>query len=101
NPSSVGAGGFEPPTFWSQTRRATGLRYAPLLLPASNLTRPPPPSKRQGVQGCVQERSCLTLAEFPPTLDHGQHSVRVRLLVALLQCRHILPATCSGHVYVG
>ena len=25
----VGARGFEPPTFWSQTRRATKLRYAP------------------------------------------------------------------------
>ena len=25
----VGAGGFEPPAFWSQTRRATKLRYAP------------------------------------------------------------------------
>ena len=25
----VGAVGFEPTTFWSQTRRATGLRYAP------------------------------------------------------------------------
>src|SRR5438445_10227367 len=28
--SEVGAGGFEPGTFWSQTRRATGLRYAPM-----------------------------------------------------------------------
>ena len=27
----VGARGFEPPTSWSQTRRATGLRYAPTL----------------------------------------------------------------------
>jgi hypothetical protein len=26
----VGAAGFEPATFWSQTRRATRLRYAPL-----------------------------------------------------------------------
>src|SRR5690348_568709 len=26
---TVGAPGFEPGTFWSQTRRATGLRYAP------------------------------------------------------------------------
>jgi hypothetical protein len=25
----VGARGFEPPTSWSQTRRATELRYAP------------------------------------------------------------------------
>ncbi len=25
----VGARGFEPPTSWSQTRRATRLRYAP------------------------------------------------------------------------
>ena len=25
----VGAGGFEPPTFWSQTRRAAKLRHAP------------------------------------------------------------------------
>ena len=27
----VGAIGFEPTTSWSQTRRATGLRYAPKL----------------------------------------------------------------------
>ena len=27
--SFVGARGFEPPTLWSQTRCATGLRYAP------------------------------------------------------------------------
>ena len=26
----VGAAGFEPATFWSQTRRATRLRYAPM-----------------------------------------------------------------------
>lgn len=26
----VGAAGFEPTAFWSQTRRATGLRYAPI-----------------------------------------------------------------------
>ncbi len=26
---SVGATGFEPATTWSQTRRATGLRYTP------------------------------------------------------------------------
>src|SRR5437870_7125502 len=42
--SSIGAPGFEPGTFWSQTRRATGLRYAPLALRVSNLTRPAPPS---------------------------------------------------------
>jgi hypothetical protein len=30
----VGARGFEPPTPWSQTRCATRLRYAPLLLRA-------------------------------------------------------------------
>ena len=28
--SCVGATGFEPATTWSQTRRATGLRYTPL-----------------------------------------------------------------------
>jgi hypothetical protein len=27
--AAVGAPGFEPGTSWSQTRRATGLRYAP------------------------------------------------------------------------
>ncbi len=26
----VGAAGFEPTTSWSQTRRDTGLRYAPI-----------------------------------------------------------------------
>src|SRR5215467_2597520 len=28
----VGAAGFEPATFWSQTRRATRLRYAPMAI---------------------------------------------------------------------
>ena len=32
NLHSVGATGFEPATTWSQTRRATGLRYTPLTL---------------------------------------------------------------------
>ncbi len=27
----VGVRGFEPPTFWSQTRRATRLRYTPTM----------------------------------------------------------------------
>jgi hypothetical protein len=30
NEIMVGAVGFEPTTFWSQTRRATKLRYAPM-----------------------------------------------------------------------
>ena len=34
--SSVGAPGFEPGTFGSQSRRATGLRHAPLLLVATS-----------------------------------------------------------------
>src|SRR4051794_5144330 len=29
NDTLVGVRGFEPPTSWSQTRRATGLRYTP------------------------------------------------------------------------
>ncbi len=29
--SCVGATGFEPATTWSQTRRATGLRYTPFF----------------------------------------------------------------------
>src|SRR5204863_1136531 len=33
----IGAPGFEPGTFWSQTRRATGLRYAPRLLRITNV----------------------------------------------------------------
>ena len=35
--AQVGAPGFEPGTSWSQTRRATGLRYAPLLTTRNNL----------------------------------------------------------------
>ena len=41
----VGAEGFEPSTFWSRTKRATRLRYAPVenlqgnLLPALQKTR--------------------------------------------------------------
>src|SRR3569833_190601 len=36
----VGAAGFEPATFWSQTRRATRLRYAPMR---TSQTRPRSP----------------------------------------------------------
>src|SRR5207253_1229266 len=34
---TIGAPGFEPGTFWSQTRRATGLRYAPIAPEPSRL----------------------------------------------------------------
>ena len=34
----IGAPGFEPGTFWSQTRRATGLRYAPRCLMTQQCT---------------------------------------------------------------
>ena len=37
--TSIGAPGFEPGTFWSQTRRATGLRYAPLTNGEHQLTQ--------------------------------------------------------------
>src|SRR3989442_8011832 len=37
---TIGAPGFEPGTFWSQTRRATGLRYAPSALRASSYLVP-------------------------------------------------------------
>ena len=33
----VGAGGFEPPTSWSRTKRATKLRYAPTKRAGSDL----------------------------------------------------------------
>lgn len=36
----VGAEGFEPPTFCSQSRRATKLRYAPRLPACSSDHRP-------------------------------------------------------------
>ncbi len=35
----VGVKGFEPPTFWSQTRRATKLRYTPIKLRAVSQLR--------------------------------------------------------------
>ena len=35
----VGAIGFEPTTSWSQTRRATGLRYAPTVIRESQIIR--------------------------------------------------------------
>ena len=42
NLHSVGATGFEPATTWSQTRRATGLRYTPFDV---NLHMPKPLKK--------------------------------------------------------
>src|SRR5437870_8825812 len=80
--SSVGAPGFEPGTFWSQTRRATGLRYAPLSLPRHNLTLSAPSSNRLGVHETVHGRSRLHLAEFGRFLHHAQRRLLVILLVA-------------------
>src|SRR5581483_9239572 len=42
----VGAAGFEPATFWSQTRRATRLRYAPSGDRALAYTKPPGRGKK-------------------------------------------------------
>jgi hypothetical protein len=44
----VGARGFEPPTSCSQSRRATGLRYAPTV-ELQELTHCPDASKESGV----------------------------------------------------
>jgi hypothetical protein len=62
---SIGAPGFEPGTFWSQTRRATGLRYAPLYLRLHNLTPRGPPSKRPSVHETVHG-SRLALPQLGP-----------------------------------
>src|SRR6266545_1057803 len=42
NDGMVGAAGFEPATFWSQTRRATRLRYAPPRRMSLPTNRSPP-----------------------------------------------------------
>jgi hypothetical protein len=44
--SEIGAPGFEPGASWSQTRRATGLRYAPLATASTNLAMLPCSSNR-------------------------------------------------------
>ena len=56
----VGAAGLEPATFWSRTRRATRLRYAPnvLLVPQAGLE----PARPCGPQGL----SLLRLPVPPP-----------------------------------
>src|SRR5216110_622666 len=65
----IGAPGFEPGTFWSQTRRATGLRYAPLVR-VSNLTRPPlPPNGAMSrvARLCGRRRRAIPYARISPT----------------------------------
>src|SRR5439155_6250132 len=58
--SSIGADGFEPATFWSQIRRATGLRYAPRGAMART-TKSPQLKKRcsieRGLGGSAQVRA--------------------------------------------
>src|SRR5437667_10370763 len=70
----IGAPGFEPGTFWSQTRRATGLRYAPLVR-ASNLTRPPlPPNGAlpRVPRMCGRRRPAIPYARIsPPGIRDG------------------------------
>src|SRR5262245_23716442 len=47
-PGLVGAGGFEPPTSWSRTKRATKLRYAPTEAGGSIALRSPNEPARGG-----------------------------------------------------
>ncbi len=70
----VGATGFEPATSCSRSRRATELRYAPLLLCCNNLTAVCPTAERAGVQITVQFDALMPSApanalrlELPPT----------------------------------
>ena len=48
----IGAAGFEPATSWSQTRRAPGLRHAPLRVgKAATATQFSPPAAAGGGWG--------------------------------------------------
>ena len=58
----IGAPGFEPGTSWSQTRRATGLRHAPLYMSYNNLTALSHTAKSHGGQETVQESSLMPFA---------------------------------------
>ncbi len=55
----IGAGGFEPPTSCSRSRRATELRYAPLVeLPVASVQQPwQPTTVHWPLEKCAQEDS--------------------------------------------
>jgi hypothetical protein len=67
-PKSVGAGGFEPPASWSRTKRATGLRYAPIC---SNNER------KYTEHGAVNQETS------PKLRDHPRVGCRVRPRILL------------------
>ena len=90
----VGAGGFEPPTSWTQTRRATRLRYAPIAaekgkVPAETLV----PSGR-----CVKQR------RVPPGLQrrrqHPRHGSRCDESKAGWVSIHRLLPSGEGHSWI-
>src|SRR5262245_44261124 len=60
----VGAAGFEPATFWSQTRRATRLRYAPLRRGPPRYTVRIWPARRVPAPVKALSRSDKIKAEF-------------------------------------
>src|SRR2546427_1218705 len=105
--TSVGAGGFEPPTFWSQTRRATGLRYAPMPHNLVNAvfwcTRqfdprcgPATPSHFQAHQRVFPAHACNTTAgtELAQSIDGGHRMGRAVAVAGLTLWLMPLP----GHV---
>jgi hypothetical protein len=84
---AIGAPGFEPGTSCSQSRRATGLRHAPLFFCCNCLGALGLPLK-PGVSQDVCKNSplsCLFLPQLSPAEHDGQHSGLIRLLVAAEQ----------------
>src|SRR5205823_8286230 len=73
----VGAPGFEPGTFWSQTRRATGLRYAPPMFASlklaspARLSKPPAGTTRREDATPRPQRPCGAHSSLARALSAG------------------------------
>ena len=83
----VGARGFEPPTSWSQTRRATRLRYAPCLLinPLGRLLQARGARARRASRP-ARARASGGRGRAAPTRSDGRAGARIE-------------RACSGHEY--
>src|SRR5262245_60565225 len=79
----VGAAGFEPATFWSQTRRATRLRYAPLRRGPPRYTVRIWPARRGPAPAKALSRSGKIIGGFDDRAVSGRRDRAARFPGAL------------------
>ena len=67
----VGAGGFEPPTFWSRTKRATSLRYTPYKS-FNDRSGPCLKALGKGFRSTCHQKSGMTLSASPEAVKRAE-----------------------------